>query len=111
MRLRAELCCPLYVFAGLGVKGTGQARLLRQHVARPSLSPLRLVRSRRAEVLSSQNQAPAKQQATNSKPPAATPAGGVSVGQKPPKGKTAGFSWPQRPRGNHHAPINKEAFL
>src|SRR5438046_30014 len=71
MSLRAELRCPLDVFAGLGVKGTGEALFLRQHVARPCLTPLRLVFGGRAEVLSSRNQAATQQQTPNSKPPAA----------------------------------------
>src|SRR5437773_11643442 len=83
MRLRAELRCPLEVFAGLGVKRTGQTLLLRQHVARPSLSPLRLVRSRHAEIFSSQKQAGTKQPAPNSKPPAATTAAAQEVEQHP----------------------------
>src|SRR6266566_376817 len=83
MRLRAESGCPLDVFAGPGVKGPGQALFLRQHVARPGLSPLRLVRSRCTEVLSSKNQAASKPPAPNSKLPAATPASAKEIEQNP----------------------------
>src|SRR2546427_4552191 len=110
MRLRAELRCPLDVFAGLGVKGTGQSLVLRQHVARPSLSPLRLGRSRHAAIFSSQKQAGTKQQAPNSKPPAATPAAAGAVEQEPPKVKPDAFHWQQLDRELQQAPINKESL-
>src|SRR5216683_1814586 len=71
MRLRAELHSPLYVPAGFGIKGIGQILLLRHHVARPSLSPLRLVRGGSAEDSSPNNEAATNQPAPNSKLPAA----------------------------------------
>src|SRR5438093_1070920 len=83
MGLRAELRCPLDVFAGLGIKHCGQALLLREHVARPGLTPLRLVRSTNADRLSCNNQAATKRHAPNSKPPAATPAVAHEVEKKP----------------------------
>src|SRR6266487_3091839 len=98
MRLGPELRCPLYVFTRSGVKGTRQALLRRQHVARPSLSPLRLGRSRRGEVLSSRNQAPTKQHATNSKPPAAMPAAAEEVERNPQGANPTAFHWQQLDR-------------
>ena len=49
MCLRAELHNPLDVPAGLGIKRIGQILLVRNHVARPCLAPLGLIRAKGVE--------------------------------------------------------------
>src|SRR6266446_9145746 len=108
MRFGAELRGPLYVPAGFGIKGIGQMLLLRHHVARPSLSPLRLVCGGRVEVPNSDNQVVTKQPDPSSKPPVQAAAGKIE--QDTQATNTSAFHWGQVDREPEQASINKKSL-